>query len=78
MCKRVSTNYHTPCFGLVLKKQVMRGHNIVADRWAGASNPYPHPIPLTDTQTYKKSHPRIAHGQRYPMPCLERLAEEVE
>ena len=24
------------------------------------------------------SHPRIAHGQRYPMPCLEWLAEEVE
>ena len=24
------------------------------------------------------SHPRIAHGQRYPMPCLELLAEEVE
>ena len=23
-------------------------------------------------------HPRIAHGQRYPMPCLELLAEEVE
>ena len=26
----------------------------------------------------KTSHPRIALGQRYPMPCLERLAEEVE
>ena len=24
------------------------------------------------------SHPRIAHGQRYPMPCWEWLAEEVE
>ena len=24
------------------------------------------------------SHPRIAHGQRYPMPCLEWSAEEVE
>ena len=24
-------------------KQVMRGHNIVADGWAGASNPHPHP-----------------------------------
>ena len=22
-----------------------RGHNIVADRWAGASNPHPHPNP---------------------------------
>ena len=24
-------------------KQVTRGHNIVADGWAGASNPHPHP-----------------------------------
>ena len=27
------------------KKQVTRGHNIVADGWAGASNPHPHPNP---------------------------------
>ena len=26
-------------------KQVTRGHNIVVDGWAGASNPYPHPKP---------------------------------
>ena len=26
----------------------------------------------------RTSHPRIAHGQWYPMPCLEWLAEEVE
>ena len=26
-----------------IKKQVTRGHNIVADGWAGASNPQPHP-----------------------------------
>ena len=25
------------------KEQVTRGHNIVADGWAGASNPHPHP-----------------------------------
>ena len=24
------------------------------------------------------SHPRIAHGQRYPMPCLEGSPKEVE
>ena len=28
-----------------------RGHNIIADGWAGASNPHPHP----NTQTYTKS-----------------------
>ena len=26
-------------------KQVMRAHNIVADGWAGASNPHPYPNP---------------------------------
>ena len=26
-------------------KQVMRGHNIAADGWAGTSNPQPHPQP---------------------------------
>ena len=26
-------------------KQVTQGHNIVADKWAGASNPHTHPIP---------------------------------
>ena len=26
-------------------KQVTRGHNIVADGWAGACNPHPHPRP---------------------------------
>ena len=28
------------------KKQVTRGHNIVAEGWAGVSNPNPHPNPL--------------------------------
>ena len=37
----------------VLKEQVTRGHNIVADRWAGASNPNPHPNP----------HPTLKHTQ---------------
>ena len=27
-------------------KQLTRGHNIVADGWAGAFNPHPHPNPL--------------------------------
>ena len=36
------------------EEQVMRGHNIVADGWAGASNPQPHPntTPLQHTHTY--------------------------
>ena len=29
----------------LLKQQVTWGHNIVADGWAGASNPQPHPSP---------------------------------
>ena len=27
------------------RKHVTRGHNIVADGWAGAANPHPHPNP---------------------------------
>ena len=35
-------------------EQVTRGHNIVADRWAGAANPHSHPSPLpTQTHTQK-------------------------
>ena len=38
------------------KEQVTRGHNIVADGWAGAANPHPHPTPLpTQTHTQKAS-----------------------
>ena len=39
-------------------KQVTRGHNIVAEGWAGASNPYPHPNPpptLKHTQKVTKT-----------------------
>ena len=28
-----------------IKKQVTRGHNIIANGWAGADNPNPHPRP---------------------------------
>ena len=40
------------------KKQVTPGHNIVADGWAGASNPHPHPNPpptLKHTQKVSKT-----------------------
>ena len=30
-------------------KQVTRGHNIVADGWAGAANPQPYPTPIPNT-----------------------------
>ena len=36
-------------------KQVTRGHNIVADGWAGASNPHPHPMP-PHQHTYPKKY----------------------
>ena len=32
---------------MIYSKQVTRGHNIVANGWAGASNPHPHPNPHT-------------------------------
>ena len=37
----------------VTYKQVTRGHNIVADGWAGASNPHPHPMPPPPTHIPK-------------------------
>ena len=42
------------------KEEVVRGHNIVADGWAGAANPHSHPTPypapfLTQTHTQKAS-----------------------
>ena len=36
-------------------KQVTRGHNIVADGWAGASTPHPHPMPPPPTHIPKKT-----------------------
>ena len=41
----------------VLNLQVMQGHNIVADGWAGAANPHPNPTPHSiplPTQTPSK------------------------
>ena len=35
------------------KKEVRRGHNIVADGWAGASNLHPHPKPQTLLHIHK-------------------------
>ena len=35
-------------------KQLTRGHNIVADGWAGASNPYPPPTPHIHSNLKKK------------------------
>ena len=36
------------------------------------------PSPPTHQCHQLTSHPRIAHGQRYPMPCWEWSSEEVE
>ena len=54
------------------------------NRWVMSSKPILNP---QSTSLWKHrqrgkesetSHPRIAHGQRYPMPCLEWSTEEVE
>ena len=43
-----------------IEEQVTRGHNIVADGWAGASNPHPHPNPHpTHTNIHKKYLKRL-------------------
>ena len=53
-----------------------RGHNIVADGWAGAANPYPHPTPHptplptpTHTQkqkSFKKASKKLPKNSRLP------------
>ena len=39
-----------------LPKQVTGGHNVLADRWAGASNLHPHPYLDPHTQTYTNKY----------------------
>ena len=39
-------------------EQVTRGHNIVADGWAGASNPQPHPNPTPNHLYHNITHPQ--------------------
>ena len=46
----------------IRERQVTRGHNIVADGWARASNPHPHPNPPnTLKHTQKESKTLISH-----------------
>ena len=40
------------------KKQVTQGHNIVADGWAGASNPQPNPNPHPSHTNIHKKYPK--------------------
>ena len=40
---------------------VTRGHNIVADGWAGASNPQPTSITQTYTKSIKNAHFQLDH-----------------
>ena len=69
-----------------------RGHDVVADGWAGATNPHPHPTPHptplpTQTHTQKASKTLIfpfstsAHGQTDGLtdqPKIEREKPEEE
>ena len=48
-------------FGL---KQVMRGHDIIVDRWAGASNPHPYPNPT----------PTLKHPQKVSKSCFSHFS----
>ena len=45
-----------------IRKQVTRGHHIVADGWAGAANPHPHPTPFpTQKHSQKASNRTFFH-----------------
>ena len=48
------------------EKQVTRGHNIVADGWAGASDPHPYPNPLPTLK-----HTKSIKNARFPMFQLD-------
>ena len=48
-------------------KQVTRGHNTVADGWAGASNPHPHPNP----------HPTHKHTQKVSKTLVFPLFDSI-
>ena len=48
-------------------QQVTRGHNIVADGWAGASNPHPHPNP----------HPTLKHMQKVSKTVIFLLFDSI-
>ena len=51
-------DHYNLCLFLLHSKQVTRGHNIVADGWAGASKPYSHSNPpptLKHTQKVSKT-----------------------
>merc|ERR1712002_656586 len=50
-----------------LGKQVTRGHNIVADGWAGASNPDPH----------SNSHPTRKHSQKVSKTLVFPLFDSI-
>ena len=43
------------------EKQVTRGHNFLADRWAGASNPHPDPNSPIHIRTYAKVSKTLFH-----------------
>ena len=60
-------------------EQVTRGHNIVADGWAGAANPHPHPTPhptplptQTQTQSFYSTMGamRTSDGGSFPAALL--------
>ena len=40
-------------------EQVMHGHNVVADWWAGAANPHPHPTPPQPPFQHRHVHKKL-------------------
>ena len=62
--------------GSINLKQVTRDHNIVGDKWAGASNPQPHPTPtpLPHTNTWAgrdtTEHHYLVNETNHAIICL--------
>ena len=59
-CFHVSITASLPLANLLVQNsnyQMTQGHNIVANGWAGASNPLPHPNPTPNHSCHELTHP---------------------
>ena len=54
-----------------MQKQVTRGHNIVADGWAEASNPHPHPNPPPTLKHTQKVSETLVFTLFYPITMTD-------
>ena len=71
----IYTNVYLRRLNIRWKKQVTQGHNIVADGWAGASNPQPNPNPHPSHTNIHKKYPKrlFFHFSTRSLPTDQRM-----